>query len=984
MKTQNLLTTLGLCAGALMAPAYSQNFAPSPGSVTARDLGSGAAGAIKEEFTGFTGANSGSLPSGFYTEFGVTPSWRGYGNGDQGGSSAAGFWSYGSDKTGADTERSFGIFETGGSGDGRLYLKFRNNTGGDVKRILASYNLERWRDGARRNSIRLKYNTSPDSGYSSQPDLIETVAPANTSVDSAMNGDDTANIVSGSAIVVLPSTLTNLSTGYFRWQFSTFSGSGTRDGLGIDNIQIEALPNGTDLAWMGGSGNWGDSNWGSSSMWSDLDRNAVFGGTAGTITVNTTPLAIDLDFNTTGYALTASGSNAVRVQGVIDVASGLTATITSALNNDPANSNRLIKFGAGELVLAGTNPFDDGLSVIGGSVKLNSATAINAANRVEVSTGATFALNNNSVTVNGVIGSGSVTLGNGTLTLDVEGGNAAFRGTISGTGGIIKTGSSRQTFQTAAKTYTGATTVREGVLEITENGIPTGTSSITVNNLDGQGELSLVTDENTLQAFSMPTITLSNGYLSAESPGGVNLTSNVVMSGTENRIYASGSANQFTISGVISGSSDWRKQGAGTLFLAGANTFTGQLNVNNGTVEVTSGGTFPAGAILFFGDEDTEGREFALNKNVTVAELRGNALLPSPNPTNLTAADFALLNIKNHTFTVNQAFDSDIDGEIKPSHQGDIQGSGIFRKTGLGTTRLTRHPKTFTGKVEINEGVLQMSADGQITAGTTDIEVNQGGQLRLSGGSASAIGGSPVAGVTPGYYAFGTRTIKLSSTQRAEAISPAQPRLGFGWGALGGIRFEPPQDTEPFVKLASNVQIVGASDIHVAGTNAVATITGTLSGSAALNRTGGGTLILEADNSGFSGNVTLTNGTTVISEPAGLGDNVFGNGTGSFTVNAGAKLASAGEATIDVTSLAVSAAGILVYNGSEPLTVFTGGAALATGAVVDMSAVGSTGTYTVLVTDGAITPSTPSLTITHPTLTGTAAVVGNELRITLN
>src|SRR5262249_39293289 len=47
-------------------------------------------------------------------------------------------------------------------------------------------------------------------------------------------------------------------------------------------------------------------------------------------------------------------------------------------------------------------------------------------------------------------------------------------------------------------------------------------------------------------------------------------------------------AGMLTVSGQVSGTADLTKQGGGTLVLAGASTYTGQTNVNQGIVQLGS------------------------------------------------------------------------------------------------------------------------------------------------------------------------------------------------------------------------------------------------------------------------------------------------------------------------------------------------------------------------------------------------------------
>jgi autotransporter-associated beta strand protein len=137
-----------------------------------------------------------------------------------------------------------------------------------------------------------------------------------------------------------------------------------------------------------------------------------------------------------------------------------------------------------------------------------------------------------------VIGSNSLTLGKDAAT------NNNFAGVISGSGGLTKVGSSTQTLS-GENTYTGGTTISGGILSI-GNGNTNGTGSIA---------------------------------------GAIVNNAGLVFNRT----------NNITYSDVISGSGTLNKQGAGTLTLSGANTYSGTTTVSVGTLSVN--GSTAAGAV---------------------------------------------------------------------------------------------------------------------------------------------------------------------------------------------------------------------------------------------------------------------------------------------------------------------------------------------------------------------------------------------------
>jgi autotransporter-associated beta strand protein len=115
--------------------------------------------------------------------------------------------------------------------------------------------------------------------------------------------------------------------------------------------------------------------------------------------------------------------------------------------------------------------------------------------------------------------SSSVLLGANALTLGATSGSTSFAGTISGLGGsIIKDGASTQTL-TGTNTFTGATTVSAGSLELGAGGSLVNTSSVTVNS----GGTLLVSGGGANQINNAADVTLDGN--------GVGTTGNIALDG---------------------------------------------------------------------------------------------------------------------------------------------------------------------------------------------------------------------------------------------------------------------------------------------------------------------------------------------------------------------------------------------------------------------------------------------------------------------
>lgn len=188
----------------------------------------------------------------------------------------------------------------------------------------------------------------------------------------------------------------------------------------------------------GGTGTWNttNSNWSTSTgsfngPWAGSTNTASFGGTAGTVTVDTTsgvPSIGGLSFSTAGYTLTGGSLALSQPATVTTPGSGTTTTVNTPLSG---SSYGLSLTGGGTLVLGGANTYGGGTTISAGTLVVNGSTA--AASTVTVNANTTLGGSGSasgSVNVSGTLSPGaSATTGTaGTLStgaLTFTGGNSA-------------------------------------------------------------------------------------------------------------------------------------------------------------------------------------------------------------------------------------------------------------------------------------------------------------------------------------------------------------------------------------------------------------------------------------------------------------------------------------------------------------------------------------------------------------------------------
>ncbi len=417
-----------------------------------------------------------------------------------------------------------------------------------------------------------------------------------------------------------------------------------------------------------------------------------FGSNSAVTLANTSGVVLDITgFNNTIGSLTGGGATGGNVTlGAATLTIGTNDSSPAAFAGIISGTGAITKSGIGVLVFSGVNTYTGTTTISGGTLRYGASNAI-ASGAVTVNDGATFDLNGFSdtigaLTVRSGISGGSVTTGAGTLTLGgtvtSTGGaaNASISGNlalganrnfsitnaadelnisaiISGAFTLIKQGNGTLNLS-GTNTYTGATTVSVGVLNVRnaqgtgttaggvtvasgaalelQGGITVGAETLSLNNtgVSSAGALRNISGDNTWGG----RITLTTNAARINSDAGT-LTLNASNAITATNIGLTvGGAGNTTISGTITtGSGSLTKVGAGTLTLSGANTYTGATTVTEGILQlgaadrianasnlILNGGTFRSGASA--GVAETMGT-VSLSENSTIALGTGDHTL---------------------------------------------------------------------------------------------------------------------------------------------------------------------------------------------------------------------------------------------------------------------------------------------------------------------------------------------------------------------
>lgn len=325
--------------------------------------------------------------------------------------------------------------------------------------------------------------------------------------------------------------------------------------------------------------------------------------------------------------------------------------IDTSIQNNGSTPGAVTVTGAHSVILKGANTFSGGLYYdgSGGSLQIDSPTALGngtftiQSGTLTNSSGSAISESNNNAqawngdfTFTGFSGNttGDINLGTGAVTLGGSRVVTATAGTLTVGGAIGDSGSGYSLAKAGAgalilsgtSTYSGGTTLNAGIL-VAAASTATGGGAITGGPV-GTGTLSLnggtIEDNGTAITLANPVSIGGNITFASTGSGnltfdGTGLTAPATVAVTANTTLTVN--NTTTIKDSISGGSSLNitKAGAGTLVLAGSNTYSGALSFGgNNTGTIVLGNTSAlavSSAQLYFGPYTGNTLDIATNGN---------------------------------------------------------------------------------------------------------------------------------------------------------------------------------------------------------------------------------------------------------------------------------------------------------------------------------------------------------------------------------
>ena len=495
---------------------------------------------------------------------------------------------------------------------------------------------------------------------------------------------------------------------------------------------------------------------------------------------NNMVLPVDAALNTRSIYTKGGTGNSTNFSGII---SGGSTNLSLFLNNDVADNLGVIRFsGANTFTTSTASGANSGINLNRGSLQIDSNAALgNSANSLFLDSYAGQKL----IFTNAMTYTHPTTLGTA-ATFDTGANNvdASGIGAIGGSYTLTKAGSGTLTLG-GSYTYTSGANlvVSAGAVNVTGrlnfNATTTGYAAVS-----GAGTLNL---RSTTSSASTPDISFNDNDATNSAANYGTFVSTPVDLGSSQR-YIWGRTNHSSVSqyGPGSGSTasaDIQFNGAisgsgGMTFIAqhnytgsnpmevpfvlnAANTFTGPVEIQRGSVYLTAANALTQGnALTLDPSSGNNSRLFLYGNNASVSNLTsgGGGISVIANG-NLSSG--AYLALPGATLTVNQTADTTFGGTLVNAQAeynktgANTQGALSLTKTGGATLTLTG-ANTYTGATNVNAGALVINGNQSGATGT--VTVAGGATLKGTGtvGGATTINGTHAPGAigAPGPQTF--------------------------------------------------------------------------------------------------------------------------------------------------------------------------------------------------------------------------------------
>ncbi|WP_269543077.1 autotransporter-associated beta strand repeat-containing protein [Cerasicoccus fimbriatus] len=749
-----------------------------------------------------------------------------------------------------------------------------------------------------------------------------TLTEVNTfSGDTAINA---GSIILGNALALQNSTVyINVDNGLnLNSHDATLGGLGGSGNLDVDTTSLTFGSNDDSTTYSGilsGTGTLTKYGEGSTALTGDntfsgtlnIDEGEVIAGTANALTYATVAVNVDSGLNVDGVgsvmslgALSGSGditfSNVDILVGYNDTNSTYTGAITGGIG--------LYKYGSGVLYLTGQDYDahdvvieDDGVIVFDGVTGDFNEIVVDNAN-------AGFsAINGADITATGIINSGTLTLDNTQVTMGDSGEFIALGDVTS-----LLNGSSVSTGYTYVDTEQNLTLMSSSLATNRLDG--DSTSSILISDPTSGGSALTVgaNDESSSYAGSIQdsdaggsltkvgagTLTLSgaNTYTGGTTISGGSLqignggtTGSIAGDVLNNGTLIFDRADAITFAGLASGSGGLTQNGASSLTLTAANTFSGETNINAGSIILGNALALQNSTVSINVDNGLDVNGY----NASLGSLVGSGAL-----------DFGA-----------NALSVGSNGE-STAYSGVLSGSGSFNKYGAGTLTMSG-ASDYTGGTNIYAGAISVDSVADLGDASSGLLLD-GGSLNITGSDRSIARDVTIGASGGTIHASGLVTLNGDLALNGNTVTMAN-----------GLYLGTESSLETYGTIAGRIS--GSAESAIAASGGDLTLgdsssftgfnhAGTLdagANSVTLNSRGFANLGVYTSVSG--GSINAANGVAL-----GVGDNLEGSGSVNAKVAAasGSTIYATGDLTLgDASSTSGFSSSGELYVGSNAVTI---------------------------------------------------------------
>jgi autotransporter-associated beta strand protein len=588
--------------------------------------------------------------------------------------------------------------------------------------------------------------------------------------------------------------------------------------------------------------------------------------------------------NTNGYI---NSGSAITDNGALQFFR--TDSTANVILNNITGTGGVAQNGSGITELSGTNTYSGVTTVFNGTLDAGSTSAFGGASgksQIDFTYQGILALNGFNNTVGSITGpgatSGGIDLGSNTLTINDTTSNTDLAAVISGTGGSLVFGG-QSMILTGSNTYTGSTDITTGLILVANpTGYGLGTGPITIG------------APGTLQIGANFTA------------GAVDPTSSI----TDNGILAFSLTNSVTFPNAVSGTGGVNLLAAGTITFPNANTYSGNTQIEAGTLIVdnasgsatgTGNLSVYSGATLEIGNADTNGAvaaasildngtvEFARTDSITIGsningtggvliqESGGTVTFDGTNtysgPTVITSG--VLSDGGGNTFSPNSSVQIGAGGSLAVANidtVGDLENSGgagtvtlapgTTLTIGVGNAALAPFTGIISGSGGLTLNITGSNSQGLGGANTyTGVTTINSGEIFVSSSTVGAPGS-----ITSG--PIGTNTLVF--TGNGEMSSIVNPVTLANAISLGGFNLDN-DDATTNLTLTGPITGIGGSITWCTNNDLALINTNTFTGGVDMRL---GTLLLGSDTAAGTGQITLDNTTVIDAFGSGITRNI--------------------------------------------------------------------------------------------------------------